>query len=154
MQTSYRTIRTLETSQIYKIATKINKKTSFKNTVWKQTEKIRLVVLNRFICNKYIKVRSKWHEETSSNEWDELGNDCTCRKNRHRPVLVKANYGHSSWKSLGVGTKFKSLPRKLCVHGRVQHPQYKTPIKLLFSSSHPPLIHFIQSIPLYIQYYI
>ena len=113
MQTSY---RTLETSQIYKIVTKINKKTSQKKRGLEANgKKMRLVALNRFICNKYIKVRSKWHEETSSNEWDELGNDCTCQKNRHRPVLVKANYGHSSWKAWEWELK-SSLCQENCVY--------------------------------------
>ena len=101
---------------------------------------------------KYIvhfKVKSKWHEETSSNEW-ELGNDRTCQKNRHRPVLVRTNRVYLAGKAC-EGEPKSSLCQGNCLY--MEECNTKTQIKnikklfLLFCTHplHPIYIDLVVS---------
>lgn len=112
----------LETSQSYKIAT-ITKKLVKKQFGSKRKRSGWLFLIDSY-GPKYIvhlKVKSKWHEETSSNEW-ELGNDRTCQKNRHRPVLVRTNRVYLAGKACeGEPKSSLCLGNCLQLHGRMQH---------------------------------
>lgn len=97
----------------------------------------------------HLKVKSKWHEETSSNEW-ELGNDRTCQKNRHRPVLVRTNRVYLAGKACEREPK-SSLCQGNCLY--MEECNTKTQIKnikklfLLFCTHplHPIYIDLVVS---------